>query len=126
MTDPKMQRKVERMDEPGHEDVLGYPERRVALIETPSDVHCLQEPPKLLPEQLMYKPFFDLVANKDNWKKPIDAMVDAPSDPTDRHLFKLMISRAVMFYAGCAPLIVDLGDKQIGVKAVGYYEAVGA
>jgi len=90
-----------------------------------SDVHTMRAPDPL-PEQLMYKPFFDLVANKNNWKSPIDAMVDAPQDPTDRHLFKLMISRAVMFYAGCAPLIVDLGDKQIAVKAVGYYKAVGA
>jgi hypothetical protein len=83
-------------------------------------------PPEPLPEQRMYKWAFDLVAPKDNWKKPIDAMVDAPMGKEDRELFKVMIKRAVMFYTGSVPIILDLGDKQIGVKAVGYYEAVGA
>lgn len=109
MCDDQMCRKVAKMDEPGHEDMLGFPRL-----------------PAPLPEQVMYKPFFDLVADKANWKKPIDAMVDAPSGKEDRELFKKLISQAVIFYAGCVPLIVDLGDKQIGVKAVGYYEAVGA
>ena len=81
---------------------------------------------KLSPEQLLYKSFFDMVANKDNWKLPIDTMLDAPSGTEDRELFKKLISRAVVFYTGSVPIIVDLGDKQIGVKAVGYYEAVGA
>ena len=81
---------------------------------------------KLCVEQVMYNPFFDLVADKTNWKNPIDCMVDAPSNPEDRELFKNMISRAVIFHAGCVPLILDLGGKQIGVKAVGYYEAVGS
>ena len=84
------------------------------------------EPPKPLPEQVMYRPFFDLVVSQDNWKMPVDAKIDAPSGKADRELFKLMITRAVTFFAGCCPIIVDLGDKQIGVKAVGYYEAVGA
>ena len=76
--------------------------------------------------QLMYKPFFDLVAPKANWKNPIDCKIDAPSGKDDRELFKKMISQAVVFYTGSVPVIVDLGDKQIGVKAVGYYVAVGA
>ena len=81
---------------------------------------------KPMPEQVMFQPFFDLVANKANWKLPIDAMIDAPELPEYRELFKNMITKAVVFYTGCVPLIVDLGDKQIGVKAVGYYEAIGA
>ncbi len=80
----------------------------------------------MLPEQKMYKPFFDMVCSKENWKNPIDAMVDAPTSAIDRALFKQMISQAVVFHAGCVPVIVDLGGKQIGVKAVGYYKAVGA
>ena len=82
--------------------------------------------PAPLPEQVMYRWAFDLVADKTNWKKPIDAQIDAPRNQTDRELFKLMISRAVAFHTGSVPMIVDLDDKQIGVKAIGYYAAVGA
>lgn len=88
--------------------------------------HTRLGPPAPLPEQVMYKPFFDLVAPKDNWKNPIDATVRAPRGKKDRELFKQMISQAVVFYTGCVPVILDLGDEEIGVKAVGYYAAVGA
>lgn len=85
-------------------------------------------PPEMdpLPEQLMYRPFFDLVAPKDNWKNPIYARIKAPQGREDRKLFKQMIERAVEFFAGCAPLIEDFGGEKITVRAVGYYQAVGA
>jgi hypothetical protein len=83
------------------------------------------QPPAPLPEQVMYKPFFDLVAPKDNWKNPIDCKIDAPQGEADRWLFKLMITKAVTFYAGSLATITDDG-KQIVVKARGYYADVGA
>ena len=152
MSDPKLTRVLEKMGEPGHEDTLGLPvgvfgsrgqnksdswERRgepapnVVLVDeldvASSELTAVEFPEhKPMPEQVMYKPFFDLVANKENWKNPIDAVIDAPADKADRDLFLQMISNAVRFYAGCVPLILDLGDKQIGVKADGYYKAVGA
>jgi hypothetical protein len=79
-----------------------------------------------LPEQIMYKWAFDLVAPKGNWKTPINTKVDAPTGREDRELFKKMIARAVMFYTGSVALIVDIGDKQIAVVADGYYKAIGA
>jgi hypothetical protein len=83
-------------------------------------------PPELLPEQMMYKPFFDLVADKANWKNPIYARIKAPQGREDRKLFKQLITKAVEFYAGCTPLIQDTGAEKITVRAVGYYKAVGA
>jgi len=82
--------------------------------------------PTKLVEQVMYEVFFNLVADKTNWKNPIDCKIEAPSGAEDRDLFKKLVSRAVTFYTGCVPVILDLGGKLIGVKAVGYYEAVGA
>jgi hypothetical protein len=137
MCDPDMKRKVAKMDEPGHEDMLGYPKLAVPVVSLldeldrcPSELRPAVEamfrvPPAPLPEQVMYKPFFDLVAPKDNWKNPIDCKIDAPTDETDRNLFKLMITRAVAFYAGSCATITDDG-KQIVVKARGYYADVGA
>ena len=81
--------------------------------------------PEPIVEQRMYKPFFDLVAPKDNWKNPIDCKIDAPTNDADRWLFKLMITKAVTFYAGSLATITDDG-KQIVVKARGYYADVGA
>lgn len=82
--------------------------------------------PKLLPEQILYKSMFDLVANKDNWKNPIDIVIDAPTSKEDRDLFKQVLSRAIIFYAGCVPVILDLGGGIIAVKADGYYKAIGS
>jgi hypothetical protein len=97
-----------------------------SLEQAQSAVESYDLAKRRIPEQVMYAPFFDLVADPKNWKNPIDCKVDAPSSPEDRKLFSQMISRAVVFYTGSVPVILDLGDKQIGVKSVGYYEAVGA
>jgi hypothetical protein len=96
---------------------------KLAVIKTDSPV-----PPErdLLPEQKMYRPFFDLVAPKDNWKNPIYVRIAAPQSREDRRLFKEMITRAVEFFAGCTPHITDVGEEKITVRAAGYYKAVGA
>ncbi len=81
---------------------------------------------KPLPEQVMFEPYLHLVADKRNWKNPINAVVDVPSNPTDRKLFTDMLTRSVIFYCGCVPEIVDAGKNKVRVRAVGYYAAVGA
>lgn len=82
--------------------------------------------PKPLPEQVMYKPLFDLVADQKNWKNPIDAVIRTPAGSEDKALFTLILSRAVTFYVGCVPMITPEGPDHIRVQAKGYYKAVGA
>ena len=79
-----------------------------------------------LPEQVMFAPFLKLVADKRNWKNPINAVVDLPRTEGDRKLFLELLSRAVCFYCGCVPEILDLGSNKVRVVAVGYYAAVGS
>jgi hypothetical protein len=67
---------------------------------------------------------FDAVADKANWKNPIDAVVDAYT--------RELVREAVIFFAGCVPSFEPLTGTTTGgigryrVKAVGYYNAVGA
>lgn len=62
---------------------------------------------------------FNSVCNKDNWKMPIDAIVEDPDYD--------MIKEAVAFFAGCKPSFEPIhGTDRVRVQAVGYYQAVGA
>jgi hypothetical protein len=63
---------------------------------------------------------FDKVANKENWKMPIDATVAL----TDAEI--AILTDAVIFYAGCVPSVTKLGNGRYRVQAEGYYNAVGA
>jgi hypothetical protein len=74
---------------------------------------------------------FDLVANRDNWKMPIDCTIQLTADQV------ALIREAVIFFAGCeatfrAPAQTvqwDNGDNMVAlyhVTAPGYYAAVGA
>ncbi len=74
---------------------------------------------------------FDLVADRANWKNPIDATVQL----TPQQI--ILIAQAVPFFAGCearfSPLsktvIFDNGGQPVltyRVTAKGYYAAVGA
>lgn len=69
---------------------------------------------------------FDAVADKANWKNPIDKVVDL--DPFTMQ----MVRQAVIFFAGCVPTFEPLtgsttsGMRKYRVKADGYYIAVGA
>lgn len=69
---------------------------------------------------------FDKVADKANWKLPIDATVDLSGDAD-----LATIREAVVFFAGCVPTFVPvvgaaLPGCRYRVRAVGYYAAVGA
>jgi len=76
------------------------------------------------PENIKYKPMFDLVAPKDNWKNPINALVE-PMDLVELGITKKDLSDAVEFFTGAPAVIVREGSKY-RVTAPGYYIAVGA
>jgi len=72
---------------------------------------------------------FNLVVNKTNWKYPVDARVILT--PEQRNL----VTEAVIFFAGCVPTFEPQGPVfesfnqlvcEYRVRAVGYYNAVGA
>jgi hypothetical protein len=68
---------------------------------------------------------FDYVANRDNWKLPIDATVDlGPASMA-------MVREAVIFFTGSVPSFTAVGPEvdrcaRFRVRAAGYYAAVGA
>jgi len=69
--------------------------------------------------------FFELVVPRDNWKNPINAIVDL----RDRDLY--MIREAVIFFTGSVPQFIPcLGAKmpkcRYRVIAAGYYRTIGA
>jgi hypothetical protein len=76
------------------------------------------------PENIKYKPMFELVEPKDNWKKPINALVD-PMDLVELGITKQDLSDAVEFFTGAPAVIVREGNKY-RVTAPGYYIVVGA
>lgn len=84
---------------------------------------------EMLPEQIMYKPLFDLVADKKNWKLPINTTVRAPHFPADRELFRKLIIRAIEFYAGgdASSFEYETNDvPYITFVAPGYYNLIGS
>lgn len=60
---------------------------------------------------------FNLVADKANWKNPVDALID----PAQREI----VSDAVVHFTGSVPTFSPAGDK-LRVKADGYYLTIGA
>lgn len=68
------------------------------------------------------KAAFDAVCDKSNWKMPIDSTIDKSDEDVTRE--------AVIFFAGCAPsfsIATRSGrGRRLRVRAVGYYQAVGA
>jgi len=69
---------------------------------------------------------FDRVANKVNWKLPINTVITVTGDDMP------VIVEAVKFFAGCIPTFTPARGKnepgvyRVRVKAKGYYAAVGA
>jgi hypothetical protein len=69
---------------------------------------------------------FNRVASKENWKMPIDAVVDIENDYA-----KELIERAVIFLTGSVPTFEPIAGATLPacryrVKAAGYYAAIGA
>lgn len=60
---------------------------------------------------------FDLVKNPENWKFPVDAIIDAAK--------RDVVDVAVKFYAGSVATFVDIGGGKLRVLAAGYYCDVG-
>lgn len=63
---------------------------------------------------------FDLVANRDNWKMPIDATVWLDDWQ------KACVHEAVIFFTGSIPRFHWLAPRQYRVVAAGYYATIGA
>jgi hypothetical protein len=61
---------------------------------------------------------FHLVANRENWKFPIDAVVDSQYVP--------VLQYAVEFMTGSKPTFTQKAPRLTRVQAAGYYSAVGA
>jgi hypothetical protein len=61
---------------------------------------------------------FNTVANRDNWKLPIAAWIEADQFNACR--------QAVMFFTGSELKITKTRGGQVFVEAAGYYQAVGA
>jgi hypothetical protein len=65
--------------------------------------------------------FFNLVADKANWKNPIDAVVSIDCD-----FDMAMIREAVIFFTGSVPNFTAKGRSKYRVTAQGYYVVCGA
>ena len=62
--------------------------------------------------------YFKLVANKDHWKRPVDAEVDYDD------LYP--VCAAIEFFTGSTPEFTELPGERFRVRAAGYFEAIGA
>lgn len=71
--------------------------------------------------------YFDLVKDAENWKGPIDAIVEVPAGMQAQDLAEA-IQDAVMFFTGSVAQFRPTGDDAnvLHVVARGYYAAVGA
>ena len=63
---------------------------------------------------------FKRVANPDNWKMPIDRIVEL--DDASKNL----VAAAVTFYTGSVASFTAMPENLYRVKADGYYKAIGA
>jgi hypothetical protein len=70
---------------------------------------------------------FNLVADKNNWKNPIDSTVVLGGDLT-----KALVHEAIVFFTGSVPTFRKISDASAAYKswyrvtAPGYYSAVGS
>jgi hypothetical protein len=68
--------------------------------------------------------YFNMVANKDNWKNPIDARLALSSRG------RMLVKEAVVFFTGSVPTFKKIGMGYIEpvyhVRAAGYYLTIGA
>lgn len=66
------------------------------------------------------KEAFDMVADPDNWKNPIDVRIKNPGPR-----MMAMIDESVRFFAGCTAHVRPHHDT-VHITAKGYYLAIGA
>lgn len=71
--------------------------------------------------QKQLKAYFNAVADKSNWKNPINATVTLK---TRRDVTGTV--QAVIFFAGCVPSITKIRRGLYRVTAAGYYLSIGA
>lgn len=62
---------------------------------------------------------FELVAPKENWKNPIDSLVETGADAE-------LIRDAVVHFTGSVPNIITARSGRMRVQAAGYYATIGA
>jgi hypothetical protein len=62
---------------------------------------------------------FNLVANRKNWKMPVNKTVAATANREE-------ISEAVVYFTGSVPSFEPLPNGRVRVRARGYYSAIGA
>ena len=69
---------------------------------------------------------FNLVADKENWKNPIDAYIAPDNLVTGltMDVLKKMVEEAVRFFCGCTPEFVYDGGTY-HVTAAGYFAIIG-
>lgn len=68
---------------------------------------------RVWPMAIDQEPAFRLVANKDDWKGPINAVVAAEK--------LVAVIKAIKFYTGADTTVAVQGDGQMQVTSVGYY-----
>lgn len=62
---------------------------------------------------------FNLVAPKDNWKMPVDALLERGYD-------EKLICDAVIHFTGSVPTFIKARSGRARVQAAGYYATIGA
>jgi hypothetical protein len=65
--------------------------------------------------------WFNKVHDPENWKNPIDTVIDKPSSED-----MVCISDAIGYFAGGGTQIIELPGNKIRVTAPGYYMLIGA
>jgi hypothetical protein len=64
------------------------------------------------------KEAFNKVANKENWKLPIDAIIHESEME--------IVEEAVIFFTGSIPSLFDAPEDKVRVVSKGYYFEIGA
>ena len=85
----------------------------IPKIPSPKNINLHQEIAARL------KPFFNLVKNKTDWKKPIDKTLKADEKTIQG------ISEAIEYFTGSIPNIKKIGKNLYRIQAVGYYNSMG-
>jgi hypothetical protein len=72
------------------------------------------------------KDAFDRVADRTNWKLPIDATIRTTPSANDSAREVRLMREAIVFFTGSAPEFEVMRPYVMRVTAAGYYAAVGS